>query len=120
MDVEVIAPTGANWANGWTVRADTARNGLFAAADSLLRTYPAVTTGFTVSSISSGAGGQPDRVVFNGNGTVKISTGTGGTLNVCRPVAMHNDSQSRLVTIAATGVISARRDTTGSPAPACP
>jgi len=120
MDAEVIATSGGSWNNGWQVRVDTARNGLFNAPDSLLMTYPAITSGYTVSSVATGAGGQPDRFVFNGYGAIKTSTGTGGTLNVCRPANYKKDTQSRRINIGATGVVNARRDTTGSPAPACP
>lgn len=117
MDVEVIAPTGTNWSNGWAIRVDTARDATFATQ---IRTYPAPTNGFTVTSTAVGAGAQSDRYIFNGYGAIKISSGTGGALNVCRPVAVHNNAQSRQITIGATGVVTARRDTTGSPAPACP
>ena len=40
IDAEVIAPSG-NWSSGWEVRVDSARDGNFAAADSLLRSYVA-------------------------------------------------------------------------------
>lgn len=119
MDVEVIAPTGS-WNAGWAIRVDTARNGLFAAPDSEIRTYPALTSGFTITSNATGAGGQPDRFIFNGNGAIKVSSGTGGDINVCRPVQQHNDAYSRRLTISATGILTARRDTAGSSAPACP
>lgn len=119
MDAEVIAPSG-NWSNGWEVRVDSARDGNFAAADSLLRSYAAQQGGYTVTSAGIGTGAQSDRYVFNGYGAIKSGTGTGGDLNICRPAELHNDSQSRRITVSAAGVATTRRDVTGSPAPACP
>ena len=91
-----------------------------AAADSLLRSYAALQGGYTVTSAGIGTGAQSDRYVFNGYGAIKSGTGTGGDLNICRPAELHNDSQSRRITVSAAGVATTRRDVTGSPAPACP
>lgn len=106
---------GSSWtASGWTVRVDSNNDNTLTGADDLLRTYPQVDADYTVTSKVTG--GNDAQIVFNASGNL-TTPATAADLNICRPD--HQAAQSAWIHVAASGEITSRRNTAGSPAPGC-
>ena len=105
------ATNNGTWTTGWVVAADRARDGTFS---DIVRTAGAANEGFRVSSKASG-GGTDGRVIFDVAGS--LDTSSAFDFNVCRPTG--GATKARWVHVYPAGMISSRRDTTGSPAPSC-
>lgn len=104
------ANPGADWSGGWQVAADTNNDGTF---DEVISTAPALDAQYHV--YGKNMAGADDRIVFNINGA--LTTG-GFDLNVCFPSG--DASKSRRIRVRASGNVSSHKNTTGSPASACP
>src|SRR3569623_575841 len=59
--------TTSDWSSGWSIAADTGRDGNFATS---IRTHEAVATGYPIYVKATGAGGKDDRVVFDPSGAL--------------------------------------------------
>lgn len=116
--VAVIGSNGDdNWTSGWRVQADGNRDTTFGtdeAVDPVLRRAGAMQQGYTMKTKANT--GTSARIVFNASGAL-----AGGVasfdINICRPDG--NAAMSRRITVSGSGIVSSRRNTTGSPAPAC-
>jgi len=95
--------TGGNWGSGWTIFTDSNGNGVLDGADVLLRTYPALTNGYTLLSGNN----YNCWVAYN---SVGLSRGSGATCNgglsndtfrLCDP--SQTITSSRAITVNATG-----------------
>lgn len=73
--------------------------------------------GFTVLAKADGAGADDGLVVFSPVGALRGANTF--DFSLCRPEDMKDPLQSRQIHVAASGIISTRRDTTGAPAGAC-
>ncbi|MBP7136861.1 MAG: GspH/FimT family pseudopilin [Sphingomonadaceae bacterium] len=104
LDVAVEANT--NWADGWVVRAGGEE----------ISAHPAIDDQYTIESKSTG-GGVDDAVTFRPTGSLLDATSF--DLNVCRPSGAADSTQSRRISVSGSGIISSRRDITGSPAGGC-
>lgn len=123
--VAVISAAGG-WSNGWSVKADAtfAADGTFAAAgDPVINTNSGVkiASGYKVTTAVTtvpGTGITPTTglVIFTGQGSL-IPQAQKYNINVCHPDAQ--PTQSKWITIAASGSITTQTDTTASPAPSC-
>lgn len=109
VDVEVVA-AGGNWSAGWVVQP-------VGTAESLL-SRGALQAGYTVLGAATGVGAPVGRVVFAPTGALRIATAY--DFSVCRPSNASNASKSRRIAVTGSGMIRTRRDTTSSPAGACP
>jgi type IV fimbrial biogenesis protein FimT len=108
MSVTVVANEN-DWTKGWNVQT-------LDSTPEVLRTQPALEDGQTI--MSTGAS-----VTFGSAGTLSGSTSFG--LRVCRPAAYPDATESRLVTVRGSGLISSRRrgaadPTDPVPAAGCP
>jgi type IV fimbrial biogenesis protein FimT len=107
-DVSLIA-VGADWSAGWTIEP--------VGLAEVLVSHEAVASEYSV--LGAAAGGAPgDRVTFGATGALRVATAY--DFSVCRPTFSPGNAQSRRILVAATGTVRSRRDTTGSPAGACP
>lgn len=114
MQVAVVSVGGgSDWSGGWQVVADTNRDGNFAAPDEIISTAPALGAQYHV--YAKNAAGGDDRIVFNINGALAT---TGFDMNVCFPSG--EADKSRRIRVRASGAVSSHKNTTGSPAAACP
>jgi len=103
-DVAVEANT--NWADGWVVRAGGEE----------ISAHPAIDDQYSIESKSTG-GGADDAVTFRPTGSLQGATAF--DLNICRPANADDSTQSRRITVSGSGIISSRRDVSGSPAGGC-
>lgn len=105
-----VAVRSSNWTAGWTIAADTARDGTYA---TVLAVHSAVPDTYTV--VGATTGGDNTLAAFNAVGSMQPSTAS-YDLNVCRPTAAANNAESRWIHIGPSGQITSRRDVTGSAA----
>jgi len=113
--IVAVVGTGSNWtAGGWSVRADSDRNGAITTADDLLATYPPVLHDYAVKTKVTA--GNDAQIVFGALGSL-ATPATAVDVNVCRPD--HLAAQSAWIHIVPSGEITSRRNTTTSPAPGC-
>jgi type IV fimbrial biogenesis protein FimT len=105
---------GGNWTSGWTINADTARDGTYI---TILATHAAVPATYSLAAKATGAGGLDDRAAFSATGNLAL--GTLFDFSVCRPTSAANIAQSRRINVKGSGEISSHRDVTGSPAGTC-
>ncbi|OJY90774.1 MAG: hypothetical protein BGP25_09975 [Lysobacterales bacterium 63-13] len=103
---DVVVKANSSWSNGWSVK--------FGSEE--ISTHAAIDPQYTIQSKSSG-GGADDTITFRATGSLLGATAF--DLNVCRPTARADSSQSRRISVLGSGVISSRRDITGSPAGGC-
>lgn len=108
--VEVI-PT-PTWDQGWEIRAQD-QDGNFGT----ISTHDPLKEGYTLRAAMSGGSGNANRVAFRGDGG--LTEGTAFNFSVCRPAYVASVTKSRRVTVAASGTVTSRRDTTGAPSGAC-
>jgi type IV fimbrial biogenesis protein FimT len=107
--------TSAAWTGGWQVYADSNNDGVLDTTDTLLRSYAALDSSYTVTAKVTG-GAADTQVIFNAQGSL-AAPATVADINVCRPD--HNVAQSSWIHVAASGEITSRHDTSSSPAPGC-
>jgi type IV fimbrial biogenesis protein FimT len=100
--------TSQNWDSGWDIFTDLDGDGVLDAADTLLKTYPALTNGFT---LRTGTAGYQDFAAYLATGLSLNSSGD--TFRLCTGSADTHDSRS--ITINAVG-----RPTTSEGTSACP
>lgn len=103
---DVVVQANGTWTNGWQV---------LAGAEVILN-HPAIATGYTVQSKSTG-GGVDNAVTFRPTGSLLAATSF--DFNVCRPADQADASKSRRITIQGSGTVSSRRDVSSSPAGSC-
>jgi type IV fimbrial biogenesis protein FimT len=121
--VAVISNAGG-WSTGWYVVADGDFDGAFdgppplasTSKDVLLDTKPARNTGYTVSASATGAGTN-DKIIFNQLGNIATPNETFFDINVCRSDS--NPARSKRITLQASGSVSSKVGTAGSPATGC-
>ncbi len=122
--VAVVSNSNSNdWSSGWKVIADTAfkADGTF---DTVLHASSGVATDNNYSvrtkvNIGAGIGNfspTDAAVVFNAQGNL-IPLAQSFSINVCRPDS--KPAQSRVITVAPSGIVTSQTDTTSSPAPSC-
>lgn len=109
----VSAGGGADWSGGWSVVADTNRDGVFTGSDEVMKRSPALDSQYHVFAKNT-AGGSDGRVVFNLNGAADAAY----DLNVCYPTG--DAARSRRIQVRASGNVSSFKDTSGSAATSCP
>lgn len=109
VDVEVVA-AGGDWSGGWVVQP-------VGSAESLL-SHGALEPDYSVLGAATGAGAPVGRVVFTPTGALRIATAY--DFSVCRPSSESDARRSRRIAVTGSGMIRTRRDTTASPAGACP
>lgn len=133
--VAVVA-NGGNWNDGWQVVAAKVTGGVLedpptspgataaACAASIengvsmcVQHRGAMENGFTLLAFATGSGGDDGIVVFSPTGALRGATEF--DFSICRPTDMKDPAQSRRVHVAPSGIIDARRDTTGAPAGEC-
>lgn len=102
----VVEAAGSGWVAGWTVEAD----------GEVISEHPALDSQYNIESKSTG-GGSDDTVTFRPTGS--LGDASSFDLNVCRPSSSADATQSRRISITGSGIISSRRDVTGSPAGSC-
>jgi type IV fimbrial biogenesis protein FimT len=112
--VAVVANNG-DWNTGWSVIADSNRSNTFTGADEVISAAPALNTGYLVSAKNGGPGGDDGEIVFTMNGALLTS---GFDMNVCFPTG--DATKSRRIRVRGSGSVSSHKNTTGSPASACP
>jgi type IV fimbrial biogenesis protein FimT len=113
LPVAVVSVSGG-WTSGWTINADTARDGTYI---TILATHAAVPATYSLAARATGAGGLDDRAAFSATGNLAL--GTLFDFSVCRPTSAANIAQSRRINVKGSGEISSHRDVTGSPAGTC-
>lgn len=114
-DVEVISASGSDdWSGGWVVRAV---NPVASDPSSGIRGHEAVQADYKVGAAATGGTADGSKITFDGIGALKNSTAF--DINVCRPSGSPGEADSRRISVSAAGIISSRRDTTGSPAVSC-
>lgn len=107
----LVEASGSGWSDGWVVK--------FIAPDSSEETigqHPALDTQYSIQSKSTG-GGADNAIAFRPTGNLQDATSF--DFNVCRPSSSSEAAQSRRITVSGSGIISSRRDVTGSPAGSC-
>ena len=110
-----VIGTGNNWSSaGWSILADSDHNNALNSSDTVIRSYAALTDGFSVKTKVTG--GTDSQIVFGPSGNL-IDGATKADINVCRPDTQPH--QSAWVRVSGSGEIRSQRDTTSSPAPAC-
>ncbi len=105
-----VAVKSSDWTAGWTIVADTARDGSYA---KVLAVHDAVPDTYTV--VGATTGGDDTLAAFSPVGSMQPANAT-YDLNVCRPVASANNAESRWIHISSSGQITSRRDVSGSAA----
>lgn len=88
--------TSQNWDSGWDIFTDVDGDGVFDAADTLLKTYPALTNGFT---LRTGAVGYQDFAAYLPSG-LSLSA-IGDTFRLCASSA--DTANARAIAINALG-----------------
>lgn len=104
---------GADWSGGWSIIADTNRDGSFQSSDEVIQQSPALDPQYHVFAKNT-AGGSDARIVFNLNGAADAAF----DLNVCYPTG--EASKSRRIQVRTSGNVSSYKDTSGSAATSCP
>jgi type IV fimbrial biogenesis protein FimT len=112
-DVEVVSTGGSDWSGGWAVQAVNP----VASDHGAIRTHEAVQSDYKVGAAATGGTADSSRVTFDGIGALKNSTAF--DINVCRPSGSPGEADSRRISVSASGIISSRRNTAGSPAVSC-
>jgi type IV fimbrial biogenesis protein FimT len=105
---------GADWSSGWQIMADSTGDGTFAAPDEVVSASPPLDGQYHVFAKNGGAGGD-GRIVFNINGGLSSA---GFDMNVCYPTG--DATKSRRIRVRVSGSVSSQKNTSGSPATACP
>jgi prepilin-type N-terminal cleavage/methylation domain-containing protein len=110
-----VVGAGNNWSSGgWQVLVDSNNDNTLTSADTVIATYAALTNQYTVKTKVTG--GSDAQVAFNPQGAL-AAPATQADINVCRPD--NQPTQSVWIHVAASGLITSRRDTSLSPAPGC-
>lgn len=102
---------GSEWTSGWSVVADSDRNGSF---DEVITTSPALNPTYRIYANETG-GGVDNQIVFLMNGALSTA---GFDLNVCFPGG--DAAKSRRIRVRASGNVSSHKNTAGSSATTCP
>jgi len=102
----VVVEANTAWADGWAVKAG---------ADEISK-HSAIDLQYNIQSKSTG-GGVDDVITFLPTGSLQLASTF--DFNICRPTAQADATQSRRITVLGSGVISSRRDISGSPAGGC-
>ncbi|MDO9270482.1 MAG: GspH/FimT family pseudopilin [Methylobacter sp.] len=100
--------TNQNWDAGWDIFTDSDGDGVFDAADTLLKTYPALTNGFT---LRTGTVGYQDFAAYLPSGLSLSSIGD--TFRLCASPA--DTANSRAIAINAVGRPKASEKTAACP-----
>ncbi|MDD5413092.1 MAG: GspH/FimT family pseudopilin [Methylobacter sp.] len=96
VQISIIGGTNNNWDSGWSIFTDLNGNGTLDAADTLLKTYPALTNGFTLRT------GTTDYAAFTAYLPSGLSlTSSGDTFRLCDSSA--DTKNSRAIEINALG-----------------
>ena len=103
-----VTPTGGAWGGGWTVSADTGHDGSFATT---VTTHPAIADNYTIAGVATGTGSTSTQIVYGASGALLPRAST-YDFNVCRPSTAVDDSQSRRVSVGASGIVTTHRDVT--------
>ena len=107
--------TTSDWSSGWTIAADTARDGTYSTS---IRTHQAVATGYPIYVKATGAGAKDDRVVFDSSGALTNGLTPPDMTDAAKPVSRTDISvcsqtkdktKARWIQVIATGQTSARR-----------
>ncbi len=133
--VAVIA-NGGDWNNGWQIVVAKTVSGALedpptspgatpaACAGSIedgvamcVQHRAAVEGGFTLLAEATPGTASDSIVIFSPVGALRGASSF--DFSLCRPVDMKDPAQSRRIHVAASGIIDARRDTTGAPAGSC-
>ena len=104
--IDVVVEANTTWSDGWAVKAGTEE----------ISTHAAINPQYSIESKSTG-GGTDDVITFRPTGSLLDATAF--DINVCRPAQDANSAQSRRITVLGSGLISSRRDVSGSPAGGC-
>jgi type IV fimbrial biogenesis protein FimT len=104
----VLRTNGPNWSSGWTVTPDL--------VPEALQTHAAYADNYRVLGMNTG-GGSITRVVFGSTGSLVGATAF--DFSVCRPTTSPGNADSRWIHVAASGMITSRRDSSSSPAGGC-
>lgn len=102
----VVVEANTTWADGWTVKAGTEE----------ISKHAAIDLQYDIQTKSTG-GGVDDAITFQPIGSLQFASAF--DFNVCRPTARADAAQSRRITVLGSGLISSRRDISGSPAGGC-
>lgn len=114
LQVAVVgAGGGSDWSGGWSVIADSNRDGSFAGADEVIQRSPGVDTQYHIFAKNI-AGGSDAGIVFNINGAATAAF----DINVCFPTG--EAVKSRRIQVRTSGNVSSFKNTTGSSAATCP
>lgn len=109
------ASATSDWSSGWTINADTARDGTYATQ---IRVREGVASGYAIYAKATGAGGKDDRVVFDATGALTNGLKPPDMTDSSKPVTQMDISvcsqskdmtKARWVLIKASGQTSARR-----------
>ncbi|WP_027148791.1 GspH/FimT family pseudopilin [Methylobacter tundripaludum] len=100
--------TNQNWDSGWDIFTDLDGDGVFDTADTLLKTYPALTSGFT---LRTGTAGYQDFAAYLPSGLSLSSSGD--TFRLCTGSA--DTASSRAIAINALGRPRTTEGTTACP-----
>ncbi len=103
---EVVVKANTNWRSGWAVKVGAVE----------IRTHPAIDIRYDIKTKSTG-GGADDVISFLPTGSLVGATSF--DFNICRPSANADDAQSRRISVLGSGLITSRRDVSGSPAGGC-
>lgn len=103
---DVVVEANSTWSNGWAVK--------FGSEE--ISTHAAIDPHYSIQTKSTG-GGADDTITFRPTGG--LLTATAFDFNVCRPSDRADPGQSRRISVLGSGVISSRRDVSGSPAGGC-
>lgn len=77
----------------------------------------ALAGGYTILAAGNGGGGTSTEVVFRPTGA--LASTSDFDFSVCLPSDQADPSQSRRIHVAASGIVTSHRDTSGSPAGSC-
>lgn len=102
----VLKANTADWADGWSVKAGAEE----------ISTHAAIDPQYSIQTLSTG-GGADDTITFRPTGSLLAATAF--DFNVCRPTEQADPEQSRRISVLGSGVITSRRDVSGSPAGGC-
>ncbi len=103
---DVVVEANTSWSDGWAVKIG---------ADEI-STHAAIDPRYSIESKSTG-GGADGAITFRPTGSLLDATAF--DINVCRPTAHADSGQSRRITVLGGGLITSRRDVSGSPAGGC-
>ena len=103
---DIVVEANPTWEDGWAVK--------FGAEE--ISTHAAIDPKYSIEAKSTG-GGADTAITFRPTGSLLDATAF--NINVCRPAANADSGQSRRITVMGSGIISSRRDVSGSPAGGC-